>query len=110
MIDYKENIELCKMSQQFVAGEMAAVDFVDKYMDTHDHNPYGDAKADIAASDYVKDSALLSSIYLHCDTHESMHGDDGYTDAELKEAVAIFLIADSVESGYKQLEEKGLLK
>lgn len=110
MIDYKENIELCKMSQQFVAGEMTAVDFVDKYMDMHDHNPYGDEKAEIEADNYVKDNALLSSIYLHCDTHESMHGDEGYTDEELKETVAIFLVADSVESGYKQLEEKGILK
>lgn len=111
MIDYKENIEQYKMARKFVAGRMTAVDFVNQYMDMQDKNPYGDEMAEISDDDYVKDTALLSSIYLHCDTHETMHGaDGGYTDEELKIAVAVFLDADDVKSGYKTLRELGLNK
>lgn len=110
MIDYKENIEQYKMARKFVAGRMTAVDFVNQYMDMQDKHPYGDEMAEISDDDYVKDTALLSSIYLHCDTHESMNSINPYTDEELKIAVAVFLDADDVESGYKMLRELGLNK
>ncbi|MDP8042271.1 colicin immunity domain-containing protein [Pasteurella atlantica] len=98
------------MAKLFVSGKLSAIQFVDDYMDMHDNSPFGKEKVTISDDDFVKDPCLLSSIYLHCDTHESMNVNNPYTDDELKEVVKIFLLANSVDDGYKEITEKGLLK
>ncbi|MDP8170269.1 colicin immunity domain-containing protein [Pasteurella skyensis] len=113
MMEYRKNYDFYKLAKQFVAGGLEATEFVDKYIDIWYDKSYGNPKDDcveIDENDYVKDTALLSSIFLHCDTHESMNVNNPYTDEELKEVVKIFLVADSVDDGYKEIAEKGLLK